>query len=103
GAVETAHGRVPVPSPAVTALLRGFPVRGGADGVELTTATGAALVAELATPTPVLPDMTLIQVGIGAGAADLASPNVLRTFLGDASEGPPADQHTELPGRPSDG
>src|SRR5204863_9351773 len=45
GMVRTAHGVLPNPAPAVVELLRGAPTYGREVGVELTTPTGAALMA----------------------------------------------------------
>ena len=47
GTVRTAHGLLPNPSPAAVRLLEGIPTYGRATGVELTTPTGAALLAAL--------------------------------------------------------
>ena len=83
GLVKTAHGLLPVPAPATVALLEGFAVRPGsfADG-ELTTPTGAAIVAALATAEPV-PAFSLGAVGYGAGTRNPAArPNVVRAILG---------------------
>ena len=85
GTVEAAHGTLPLPAPAVVELLRGVPLYGVADGGELVTPTGAALVAELASRFGELPPLTLDRVGTGAGTRDPADrPNILRVFLGDA-------------------
>ncbi len=46
GRVKTAHGELPIPAPATAELLRGIPIYGGPGG-ELTTPTGAVLLAEL--------------------------------------------------------
>jgi len=82
GAVSTAHGRLPLPSPAVLALLEGAPVV-GADQGELVTPTGAALAAELAEGWGRLPPLTLETVGAGAGTRSLADrPNVVRLIVG---------------------
>ena len=48
GTVRSAHGLLPVPAPAVVELLRNVPVHGSAQAAELTTPTGAALLAALA-------------------------------------------------------
>ena len=48
GMVRAAHGIIPNPAPAVVALLAGAPVRGIDVNVELTTPTGAALLAAMA-------------------------------------------------------
>lgn len=82
GEVETAHGRLPVPVPAALRLLTGYRLAGSGVPAELVTPTGAALIAELATPVTAMPPMLLTGVGIGAGARDLAHPNVLRLLVG---------------------
>jgi pyridinium-3,5-bisthiocarboxylic acid mononucleotide nickel chelatase len=88
GTVETAHGRLPVPGPAVAAILReaALPVLGGGD-YELCTPTGAALIAGL-TPVPgPMPPMVITAIGSGAGGRDIAGrPNVVRLLLGEATE-----------------
>ena len=48
GTVDTEHGRLPVPPPAVVELLRGAPSSGGPIEQELCTPTGAALLATIA-------------------------------------------------------
>ena len=88
GEVETAHGRLPVPTPAVLEIaadanweLRGGPVEG-----ELLTPTGAALLAELADGVPWVPSLAVEATGAGAGDRDLAErPNVLRAVVGESS------------------
>jgi hypothetical protein len=83
GLVRAAHGPLPVPGPAVTALLRGWPVRPGDGDGELVTPTGAAIVAALATPGPA-PAFRLDAAGYGAGDRTLADrPNLLRIMLGE--------------------
>ena len=84
GTVDTQHGRVPIPAPAVTSLLQGFTLYGVDIARELVTPTGAALVAVLARPVSALPRMALTGVGVGAGTMDLADPNVVRLILGRA-------------------
>jgi pyridinium-3,5-bisthiocarboxylic acid mononucleotide nickel chelatase len=84
GAVETAHGTLPVPPPAVAELLRGVPTYAGAVAMELCTPTGAALLTTLATAYGPQPAMTVETIGIGAGGRDPEGhPNVLRLFAGD--------------------
>ncbi len=82
GTVETAHGRLPVPAPATVELLRGFPVHDNGLRAELVTPTGAALLTTLGTAAP-LPPMRLDRLGAGAGARDLAVPNLLRVLIGE--------------------
>jgi uncharacterized protein (TIGR00299 family) protein len=83
GLVAAAHGPLPVPGPAVLALLRGWPVRPGDGEGELVTPTGAAIVAELGTLGPA-PAFRLDAVGYGAGDRTLSDrPNLLRIVLGE--------------------
>jgi hypothetical protein len=84
GFVDTAHGRLPVPGPAVTELVRGRRVRALDGAAELVTPTGAAIVAALAR-TEAPPEMLLDAVGYGAGERVLADrPNLLRVVVGRA-------------------
>ncbi len=81
GTVQTAHGRMPVPTPATLELLEGRAVRFEGVG-ELTTPTGAALVRVLAQSGPP-PELLVERVGYGVGTRDMADrPNVLRATLG---------------------
>lgn len=81
GTVQTAHGRMPVPTPATLELLEGRAVRFEGMG-ELTTPTGAALVRVLAESGPP-PELLVERVGYGVGTRDMADrPNVLRATLG---------------------
>ena len=92
GRVATAHGSLAVPVPAVVELLKGLPVVGGEhDAGELTTPTGAALLAELAERFGALPDGRLVAAGYGAGSREVEGrANVLRALLVDAA-GLPAE------------
>jgi uncharacterized protein (TIGR00299 family) protein len=83
GTVSTAHGELPVPAPAVAALLAGLPTGGaGPTAGELTTPTGAALLSFLAAEFGPLPAGRLAGLGVGGGSRDLAGrPNVLRALL----------------------
>ncbi|MGH9128074.1 MAG: nickel pincer cofactor biosynthesis protein LarC [Acidimicrobiales bacterium] len=86
GVVRTAHGLLPNPSPAVVALLAGAPVEGRGLKVELTTPTGAALLAAMAVGYGPLPAMRVEATGYGAGSAELDGlPNVLQVVVGEAS------------------
>lgn len=85
GFVETAHGRLPAPGPAVSALARGIPVYSAGPARELTTPTGLALLRVLTNEFGPMPLMTPGRIGYGAGSADPDGwPNVLRLFLDDS-------------------
>jgi uncharacterized protein (TIGR00299 family) protein len=83
GRVRTAHGELPVPTPATAELLRGVPVFGGPGG-ELTTPTGAVLLAELVDAFVELPPLRLTGTGYGLGRKELPThPNALRLLRGE--------------------
>ena len=69
GMVRAAHGLLPNPAPAVVGLLEGAPTHGVDIPVELTTPTGAALLAATVTAWGPLPAMRIEATGFGAGTA----------------------------------
>jgi len=84
GLIQTAHGELAVPGPAVVSILRGLPTAGGGgpDEGELTTPTGAALLATIVDEFAALPAGRLVASGCGAGARELdGRPNILRAML----------------------
>ncbi|MDP9443317.1 MAG: nickel pincer cofactor biosynthesis protein LarC, partial [Actinomycetota bacterium] len=84
GRVKTAHGSLPVPAPAVVALLRGAPTYAGPGRHELCTPTGAALLAEWVDAWGGQPPMAVTVTGTGAGGRDPAGhPNVVRLLIGE--------------------
>lgn len=86
GMVRAAHGALPNPAPAVVALLQGAPTYGVDLQVELTTPTGAALLAATVLGWGPMPPMTIGATGFGAGSADIDGlPNVTQVVLGDAT------------------
>jgi pyridinium-3,5-bisthiocarboxylic acid mononucleotide nickel chelatase len=93
GWTRSAHGRLPVPGPAVLEILReaGAPCYGGPLPVELCTPTGAALLAAVATAWGQLPAMRPGAVGVGAGTRRLPDrPNVVRIVVGEEEMAGPA-------------
>ncbi|ADB74285.1 nickel pincer cofactor biosynthesis protein LarC [Geodermatophilus obscurus] len=91
GTVRTAHGTIPVPGPAVLALLEaaGAPGRGGPDEVELATPTGVALATALADRFGPMPALRPTATGTGAGTRDPAGrPNVVRLVVGEEAPAP---------------
>jgi hypothetical protein len=86
GTIDTEHGTLPVPGPAVAALTKGIPVLSAGPPRELATPTGVALARTLARDFGPLPSMRVMTIGYGAGTADPEGwPNVLRVFLGEIS------------------
>jgi hypothetical protein len=83
GTVNCAHGRYPVPVPGVLALCRGVPLVQTDIGAELVTPTGAALITTLAQSFGPAPQMSVDQIGHGAGGRNLeTTPNLVRLRLG---------------------
>ncbi len=86
GMIRSAHGALPNPAPAVVELLRGAPTYGRDVGVELTTPTGAALLATLVSGWGPLPEMTITATGFGAGTREMEQlPNLTQVVLGDGA------------------
>ena len=84
GTMTSAHGKIPVPSPATIALLRGIPVYCSGQDVEMVTPTGAALVTSLCSSFGPMPPMTIDRVGYGVGSRTLADrPNLVRILIGN--------------------
>lgn len=83
GVVRAAHGRMSLPAPATAELLKGIPLAESTVSMELTTPTGAAILATVAEAFGPLPAMTVETIGLGAGTKDLPDQaNVLRLFVG---------------------
>lgn len=88
GVITIAHGRVSVPAPATAELLRGIPLVETSIACELTTPTGAAILATVADSYGPLPGMRIESIGYGAGTKELREQaNVLRLIVGESVEG----------------
>jgi uncharacterized protein (TIGR00299 family) protein len=84
GIITSAHGKIPLPSPATIALLEGVPIYDSGQDVEMVTPTGAALITSLCSSFGPMPPMTIDRVGYGAGRRSLADrPNLLRILIGN--------------------
>ncbi len=89
GHIKSAHGTLPNPAPAVTALaaLRGVTLVGLDDHRELATPTGVALMVALADSFGAMPPLTVSSVGYGAGTNDIPGrANVVKVVIGETSE-----------------
>lgn len=88
GTVEMAHGRFPVPAPAVTELLKAAPIYATDIKGELVTPTGAAIIATVCDEYGPLPPMRLDRYGYGAGSRSYEKfPNALRVLVGQEQSG----------------
>jgi uncharacterized protein (TIGR00299 family) protein len=93
GFVRIAHGRVSIPAPATAELLKGIPIAPSSVEAELTTPTGAAIVATVAEQFGPLPAMTIDKIGYGAGTRDLdEQANLVRLVVGETAESIGEDQ-----------
>jgi hypothetical protein len=99
GTVEMAHGRFPVPPPAVAELLRGAPVYSTDITGELVTPTGAAIVSTVCESFGPMPRMRVEATGYGAGTREYKNfPNVLRVLVGEAEASAAAGMPAEVGG-----
>ncbi len=89
GLVKCAHGMMPVPAPATALLLKNVPLASTTVEAELTTPTGAAILATVVSEWTDSPNMTAERIGHGAGTKDFPTqPNVLRLLVGTAADRP---------------
>lgn len=86
GFVDMAHGKFPIPPPAVAELLKGTPFYSTEIEGELITPTGAAIISTLCDNYGSLPELRLEVIGYGAGTRKYEKfPNVLRVMIGEAA------------------
>jgi len=97
GMARSEHGAMPIPSATVVELLRGAPVFSRGVSAELTTATGAAILAATVEGYGEIPALRIEEAGYGAGAARLDFPNVTRVLIGIEE---PASSSPSVPGVP---
>ena len=84
GFVNMAHGKFPVPPPAVAELLREIPFYSTEIEGELATPTGAAIISTVCSTYGPIPEMKLEVSGYGAGTRTYEKfPNVLRLMIGE--------------------
>lgn len=83
GTIRCAHGILPVPVPAVAAIVEkaGLPLEMGKDHGEFVTPTGAALLAAVATDFSLPSKLKVLKTGYGAGKRTYERPNFLRAML----------------------
>jgi uncharacterized protein (TIGR00299 family) protein len=85
GVIQCQHGVIPVPAPATLELLTGIPTRGLDIEAELTTPTGAAILASVVDEYTSWPEMRVEKIGYGAGSRQIEGrPNILRVIVGES-------------------
>jgi uncharacterized protein (TIGR00299 family) protein len=93
GMVQMAHGRFPIPPPAVAELLKGVPFYSTDVKGELLTPTGAAIITTVCNEYGPIPQMTTESTGYGAGTREYPDfPNVLRVFVGETESKAATDE-----------
>jgi len=86
GFVDMAHGKFPVPPPAVAELLKDIPFYSTEIEGELITPTGAAIISTVCDSYGAIPELTLESIGYGAGTRTYEKfPNVLRIMIGETA------------------
>lgn len=99
GTVQSAHGLLPAPGPAVAMLAKHVPIYSAGPARELTTPTGLALLRSLTNEFGPMPLIRPAAIGYGAGHANPEGwPNVLRVFLSpeDAVDGRARDTVVQI-------
>ena len=87
GIIKAAHGKIPLPSPATSELVKNFPVIFRPLEHELTTPTGAAIITTLAEPLPAERQFKILAAGYGAGSRDSEEiANLLRVYIAETSK-----------------
>lgn len=88
GAVLTSHGMLPIPAPATLSIMSrtGLPITRSEVQQELTTPTGAALLAILTSGRADFPPFRITPGGVGAGIGkrELGIPNITRVIIGES-------------------
>ncbi|NUQ62606.1 MAG: nickel pincer cofactor biosynthesis protein LarC [Pirellulales bacterium] len=93
GKIRIAHGECSVPAPATAELLVGMPLAESSVPFELTTPTGAAILATMVDSFGPVPAMKIQRIGYGAGQRELETqPNLLRLLVGETADSLSADQ-----------
>ena len=97
GTLKCDHGVMPIPAPATAELLRGLPVKPMDIQPELTTPTVADVFTTLGESFGPARAMEVTSIGYGAGTREHENlPNMLRVFVGSASDAGQVDSVVEL-------
>jgi uncharacterized protein (DUF111 family) len=84
GAIQCAHGILPVPAPATAVILEGVPSFAGEIEGELSTPTGTALIRRFAQDYSQQPPMVVDRRGYGVGKKDFGRLSAVRASIGEA-------------------
>jgi uncharacterized protein (TIGR00299 family) protein len=93
GMAQMAHGRFPIPPPAVAELLKNKPIYAGEIEGEFVTPTGAAIITSVCDRFENLPAMRVEATGYGAGTRNPKGfPNAMRVLVGETESLSAADE-----------
>lgn len=88
GFVQTDHGTMPLPGPAASEILKGYPTVLTGIPFELTTPTGAAIIRAMSSGVLSAEAMRVSSIGYGAGTREIPQvPNLLRIVIADLDDG----------------
>lgn len=98
GTVRCQHGILPIPVPAVAAILQahGIPLKIVDMEGELVTPTGAAIVAAMRTSGRLPKTFTVKGIGVGAGKRQYERPSLLRAMLLETEQEQQTDEIYKL-------
>ena len=84
GFAKMAHGKFPIPPPAVAELLKDFTIYSTEIEGELITPTGAAIISTVCDSFGQIPEMRIEKTAYGAGNREYKDfPNALRLMIGE--------------------
>ncbi|MFN2578317.1 MAG: nickel pincer cofactor biosynthesis protein LarC [Pyrinomonadaceae bacterium] len=93
GMARMAHGRFPIPPPAVAELLRDKPIYAGDVEGEFVTPTGAAIITSVCDRFENIPSIKIVATGYGAGTRNPEGfPNALRVLVGETEAATNTDE-----------
>jgi uncharacterized protein (TIGR00299 family) protein len=97
GFANMAHGKFPIPPPAVAELLQNAPIYSTEIEGELITPTGAAIISSLCEEFGAIPEISIERTAYGAGTREYKNfPNVLRLILGETKNRKPKTENLIL-------
>ena len=95
GFAKMAHGKFPIPPPAVAELLSGVPIYSTDVQGELITPTGAAIISTVCDSYGTIPELKVEKSAYGAGTREYKDfPNTLRLILGETSAATTSDRQS---------
>lgn len=85
GYIMSAHGKIPLPAPATSELLKGFEFtnRFNYENIELITPTGAAILKTINARQTLDSNFKIEKIGYGFGTNKFEFSNFLRVFIGN--------------------